>query len=90
VMALGKPVVAYLRTEDLAFLPEGMRSELPIVNAEPATIYAVLKRLLGEGAGWLAHLGKCSRAYVEQWHDPKRIAARLKADYEAAIAKHTP
>jgi glycosyltransferase involved in cell wall biosynthesis len=87
VMALGKPVVAYLRCEDLAFLPESMRAELPIVSAEPATIYAVLKRLLGEDAGQLARLGERSRAYVEHWHDPRSIAARLKADYEGVIAR---
>jgi glycosyltransferase involved in cell wall biosynthesis len=86
VMALGKPVVAYLRAEDLAFLPEAMRSELPIVDAEPATIYTVLKRLLGEDESRLAHLGERSRRYVERWHDPLRIAARLKADYEAVFA----
>jgi glycosyltransferase involved in cell wall biosynthesis len=86
-MALGKPVVAYLRPEDLAFLPEAMRAELPVVSAEPATIYSVLKGLLGEPVTELVRLGEQSRAYVERWHDPRRIAARLMADYVEAAGR---
>ena len=32
-MALGKPVICYIREEDLAFLPAQMRQDLPIINA---------------------------------------------------------
>jgi hypothetical protein len=33
-MALGKPVVCYLRESDLRFLPEAMRRQIPIIRAE--------------------------------------------------------
>ena len=84
MMALGVPVVAYLREGDLGFLPEAMRRDLPVVGATPETIYSVLKSLLTERRGELGGLGRRSRAYVESWHDPLRVAATLKADYEAA------
>jgi hypothetical protein len=35
VMALGKPVVAYIRHDDLAYVPAGMRADLPIIEATP-------------------------------------------------------
>lgn len=84
MMALGVPVVAYLREGDLGFLPEAMRRELPVVSATPETVYGVLKALLTERRDALSDLGRRSRAYVETWHDPLRVAATLKADYEAA------
>jgi len=84
MMALGVPVVAYLRDGDLGILPASMRRELPVVNATPATIYDVLKALLTSRRKELAGLGMRSRAYVESWHDPRRVAAMLKVDYEAA------
>lgn len=82
-MALGKPVVCYVREEDLAFVPRKMREDLPIVNANPGTIYDVLAGLADE-RGKLRLLGEKSRAYVETWHDPLKIAARTKEAYESA------
>ena len=84
-MALGKPVVAYLREEDLAFLPESMRSELPIVRATPSSIEEVLRTLIEMPRPELLDLGRRSREFVERWHDPRRIAAEQMADYEAAL-----
>lgn len=81
-MALGKPVVCYIREEDLKFIPTEMRKDLPIVNANPKNIYEVLMKLVEERDG-LPLLGKQSRAYVEKWHDPMRVASRTKEVYES-------
>ncbi|MBU4575963.1 MAG: glycosyltransferase, partial [Proteobacteria bacterium] len=86
LMALGKPVICYLRQEDLRFLPGEMRQSLPMINAEPATIYEVLKSWLTTRKTELRAQGLLSRAYVERWHDPLKIAASLKNDYETAYA----
>ena len=48
MMALGKPVVSYIREEDLKFIPPQMKDDMPIINANPNTIYEVLDRLLQE------------------------------------------
>jgi glycosyltransferase involved in cell wall biosynthesis len=84
-MALGKPVVCYVRDDDLRFVPEGMREELPIVRATPGDVELVLRRLLEAPPAERAAIGARSRAFVERWHDPLAIARRLAADY-AAIA----
>lgn len=86
LMALGRPVVAYLREADLAFLPAAMRHELPMISATPASIYTVLRELLTARRYELPELGRRSRAYVERWHDPLEVARQLKRDYEAAVA----
>jgi glycosyltransferase involved in cell wall biosynthesis len=82
-MALGKPVVARLHEPDLARIPEAMRDELPVVHATPDTIADFLRGLLG---GPRDEIGRRSRAYVERWHDPRRIAAHLCAAYESAAS----
>lgn len=90
-MALAKPVVCYLRRSDFGFLPDGMHSDLPLIDASPATIYDVLRSWLTERRGELRAKGGRSRAYVERWHDPIAIATQLKADYaRAALAKGLP
>lgn len=87
LMALGRPVVAYLREGDLRFIPRRMREEMPVVNAHPGTIYEVLKDLLTRRRAELPELGRRSRAYVEAWHDPLEIAARLERDYRAILGR---
>ena len=84
-MALGKPVVAYIRQEDLHFIPEQMRSDLPIIQAKPSTIRDVLESILKMPRAELLEKAKSSRAFVEKWHDPMIIALRIKSDMEAAL-----
>lgn len=86
LMALGKPVVSYVREGDLKFIPDAMRRDLPVINATPATVYEVLKEWLTVRRGELPAVGARSRAFVENWHDPLKVAARLKRDYEAILA----
>lgn len=82
VMALGKPVIVYLREGDLGFLDPAMRAQLPFVRAEPATIAAAMRQVIAMPRPTLHALGLRSRAYVERWHDPLRLAAQTLADYE--------
>ena len=85
VMALGKPVIAYLRESDLQALPEAMRKELPVIDANPETIYDVLKEWLTTRRHALPERGRAARAYVERWHDARAIAKRLVGDYGAIL-----
>jgi glycosyltransferase involved in cell wall biosynthesis len=81
-MALGKPVVAYIREDDLRHVPDGLRAGLPIVRATPDGIREVLADLVRAPRARLAEIGRRSRHFVETWHDPARIAAVLKSEYE--------
>jgi hypothetical protein len=85
VMALGKPVVVYLREGDLHFIPEQMRKDMPFFNAQPDTVFDVLKSIVEMPRVELLEVAKKSRRYVETWHNPLAIAERLKTDMEAAL-----
>lgn len=82
LMALGKPVVAFIRDEDLVHIPAAMRADLPVVSARPETVVDALRELVTMAPARRAELGRASRAYVQRWHDPRAIAAKLKLVYE--------
>jgi hypothetical protein len=87
LMALGKPVISYVREQDLHFVPPGMREALPIIRADPGTIHSVLKECLTARRGELAKWGQRSREYVERWHNPALIASELKRTYEEILCR---
>lgn len=88
LMALGKPVICYIRKGDLKFIPTAMREELPVIEATPATIYETLKQWLTSRRRELGERGARSRSFVETWHDPLKIAEGLRIDYEAIMRQH--
>ncbi len=75
-MAMGLPVLAYLRDDDLARIPLQMRAELPIVRASPETLPAALAQLL-EDPGLRRELSRRGPAFVRRWHHPVKIARRM-------------
>jgi len=85
-MSLGKPVVVFIREEDLEFIPDKMREDLPFIRTTSETIKEVLREVLNLPKLELFRLAKKSREFVERWHDPIKIAAEIKQDYENAIS----
>jgi glycosyltransferase involved in cell wall biosynthesis len=86
-MALGVPVVAHIRDADLDRVPRPFAAELPLVDATPATVRDVLRSLLVERRAELPEIGRRSRAFVERWHDPHRVARAVVDDYRAAVLR---
>lgn len=87
LMALGKPVICQLHQADLRRIPDGMRRDLPLIHADPGSIHEVLREWLTTRKGELRAVGERSRAFVEAWHDPVRIAGRVVADYRRVLAE---
>lgn len=85
LMALGKPVLVYIRDEDLGFIPPEMKADLPFLQMTPTTVQDSLRDLLLMPRKDLVDLGKKSRAFVERWHDPLSIAREVQADYEKVL-----
>jgi Glycosyl transferases group 1 len=75
-MALGKPVIVYVADMSIVLAPD----ECPIINANPETVYGVLKQAL-EDRGKLAEIGRRSRAYVEKHYSISALALRLEQLY---------
>ena len=88
LMALGKPTIVYIRDEDLKFIPAEMKAELPFIRVTPFNIEEVLKHVIEMPRQELFALAQRSRAFVEKWHDPVKIATEIKNDYEVALAKN--
>jgi len=75
-MALGKPVVTYLKPDVVEKSAEGYGIRIPIVSATADTLADALRPLI-ESPALRREIGAASRAYVEQVHDIDRIADRL-------------
>lgn len=82
-MAFGKPVMAYIREEDLGVLPEEMKCSIPIINANSKNIYEKLREICLDKRK-LYSIALASRRYVEEWHDNKKIAKGIIQNYEEA------
>lgn len=88
-MALGKPVLVYIREGDLKFIPEKMKTDLPFIQITPQTVEKSLRQVLEMHREELLAMAHRSRAYVERWHDPIKIGERIKQDYEEALCKRS-
>jgi glycosyltransferase involved in cell wall biosynthesis len=75
-MALGKPVVTYLKPDVVERSAEGYGIRLPVVPATTDTLVEALRPLVEQPA-LRRQVGAASRAYVEQVHDIDRVADRL-------------
>ena len=75
-MALGKPVVTFLREEAVRRTEETLGVEVPIVSATNETLVERLRTLVDSPAE-RRRIGASSRAYVERVHDVDRNADRL-------------
>lgn len=82
-MSSGKPVVANIGTNLYEF---GFPKSCPIVSANPDTIKSVLKRLL-ENATLRHEIGIASRAYMEEFHETKKVSAILLDYYKEELEK---
>lgn len=71
-MALGKPVVVYIRPDLLGTLP----ADVPIANATPDTLEEVLVPLVADPVR-RKELGIRAREYCEQVHDSMKVAEQL-------------
>jgi glycosyltransferase involved in cell wall biosynthesis len=84
-MSLGKPVICYVREEDLHFISDDMRRALPLLNANPSTIYDVLMRI-AENPETLVDAGLNSRRFVLEYHGPLKIAEGVRDTYLRALS----
>ena len=80
-MCFGKPTICFLTDE----FQKNMH-EIPLVNANPNTIYSALETLLLNPT-MRNEIGIRSREYVEAFHDAEKINFHLKNIYEEIIRK---
>jgi hypothetical protein len=83
-MSLGKPVIAYIRDEDLKLVAPKMKADIPVIRSSPTEIAAVMRRIIGTPRSELYDIGLKSRKFVERWDNPIEVAKQTLADYQAA------
>jgi glycosyltransferase involved in cell wall biosynthesis len=81
-LALGKPVLTFLREEARQRTEEAYGTEVPLVGVTADTLRDRLEALVEAGPTEWRRLGEASRAYVEQVHDVERVADSLVELYE--------
>ena len=80
MMARGIPVISYLRQSDIEkFVP--FWREIPIVNADAETLEEALNVLL-ENLTLRKKIGIKSRSFVENYHNPLKIAKEMIKVYQ--------
>jgi len=85
-MVLGKPAIAFIHPDDLKKVSPKIAMEPPVINAYPFNLEDTLVDVIN-GRYDLQALGNIGRQFVERWHDPEKIAARLLGDYESVKEK---
>jgi glycosyltransferase involved in cell wall biosynthesis len=87
-MAMGKPVLCYLREEDFHLVPPQMIADLPIRNVHPDHLSDDIAAALDRRSEWRDWSSQ-SRRFVEKWHDPQLIAAAMIDLYRDARGPFT-
>lgn len=82
-MALGKPTVVFVRDDLMGTFAQGIP---PVCNANPDTLYDVLRVLLRSGSV-RRQRGIEGRKYVEAYHDSGVVVKQLLALYSRVIGR---
>jgi hypothetical protein len=76
MMALGKPVMCWIREEDMTFVPNALRAEMPIRNIRPEKLVDDIRGVFKMREHW-PEWSNASRDFVMKWHNPHIIAKAL-------------
>ncbi|PKL77178.1 MAG: hypothetical protein CVV27_06535 [Candidatus Melainabacteria bacterium HGW-Melainabacteria-1] len=82
-LKMGKPVMVFIRDEDLHFLPPEMARDCrqALINVDSEGIYEKLCELV-ENTELLLGYREAGLDYVHRWHDPGYVAGLTKLRYE--------
>ncbi len=79
-MRMGKPVVAYLSPYALDNVSDELKQRIPVINADKENLVEVLDRLLKQRS-LLKERSLQSYEYVNDYHNPVKIAEQVYNDY---------
>lgn len=83
MMKLGKPVISFIREEDLSLISSEMANGClkAVINVKPDILYKCLKDII-ENPKLLIEYQRNAERYVNQWHNPEYVAGIAKKVYE--------
>jgi len=77
LMAMGKPVIAYVREDDLVHVDPSFAKDLPILSCKPDELEQTILRLTQTSRAELNQMGRNARNFVEKWHNPVLISEHI-------------
>lgn len=83
-MAMGKPVISYIRTEDTKHVPKNLVDEIPVLSATPNDVENVMAWCL-DHPHEMQDIGARSRRFAEKWYDPIEIARETLPLYDRPL-----
>lgn len=83
-MAIGVPVMCYLRKEDFRGLNPEMIEDLPIINVNRNNLEQKILDFLKLTDEEILELRRDNRRFVEKWHDVEKIAEQVLKHYGEA------
>jgi len=86
VMALGKPIICFIKGRGLRFVPPRMLADLPIINADESSLEEKLMGVMQMSSEERVSLAERGLAYLKNWHDPRKIAQRVVGDYRKSLS----
>jgi len=86
VMALGKPVLCFIKGRGLHFVPPKMLADLPIINVDESSLEEKLVGVMQMSIEQRQSLAERGLAYLTEWHDPTKIAQRVVGDYRKVLS----
>lgn len=83
-LKMGKPVMVYLREEDLHFIPQQMQKDCleAFINVNRETLLEQLVRII-EAPEQLKVFSEAGLEYIHTWHEPKEIAQQTVDAYQS-------
>jgi hypothetical protein len=87
VMALGKPVICFVKGKGLRFVPPQMLRDLPIINADEITLEEKIIEVMKMDTVQRGNLIERGIRFLQKWHDPRKIAQRVVADYKQVLSQ---
>ena len=84
MMKMGKPVMTFIRKEDLKFIPEKMARDCQhaMILVDRSSIFEKLCEVV-ENPSILKSYREAGLEYVHKWHDPVYVAGMTKSVYES-------
>jgi hypothetical protein len=73
-MSLGRPALAYIRSEDLAYVPLAFTKNLPLLSVSESDLREKLLTVLSMSHEQLEEWGFRCRSFVEEWHQPDSVS----------------
>ena len=87
LLALGKPVICFVKGKGLRFVPPQMLRDLPIINADEITLEEKILEVMNMDSVQKGNLADRGIEFLQNWHNPQKIAQRVVDDYKVILSQ---